>query len=274
MTFNTILEHSHLGKTVVYDHPYDANLLFAVPRQEKRALLGIHDTLPFQGVDLWHAYEISWLDSKGKPHVAIGQFWVPCTSRNIIESKSFKLYLNSFNQTRFESIDAVLSAMQQDLSAVAEEPLTINLFSLANFAQQKQAEMAGQCLDDLAVEVTHYHPTKEYLKTNDGFVKENYYSHLFKSNCPITGQPDWASVVIRFEGKPIEPEGLLRYLISYRQNQEFHEDCAERIFMDIMQYCEPEKLTVYMRYTRRGGLDINPFRSNFETMQDLGRNLR
>jgi len=266
MLTDVTLQNSNLGKQVLYESEYNPSLLFPVPRSVKRAEIGIDHQLPFQGFDLWNGYELSWLNAKGKPQVAIAQFFVPCISANIIESKSFKLYLNSFNQTRFDSEEALIKTLQNDLSNVVGETIQIQLFLPNAFTTQTISEFEGTPLDDLDITVTDYNLAPHYLKTSPGSVKETLHSNLLKSNCLVTGQPDWASILIRYEGAPIDQEGLLRYLISFREQQEFHEQCVERIFVDILEHCNPEKLTVFARYTRRGGLDINPFRSNYETL--------
>jgi len=257
-----------LGKTTDYKTEYDPGLLCPVPRRLKRDELGLEGTLPFSGVDIWNAFELSWLDPKGKPVVAMGEFRFPCESPNLVESKSFKLYLNSFNQTRcggFAEVEAVLAA---DLGRAAGAPVTVHLADSSRFAAERIGTLPGCCLDDLDIEVDRYQLDPGLLADAADpqvLVEEELHSHLLKSNCLVTRQPDWASVLIRYRGAKIDPEALLRYLISFRQHNEFHEQCVERIFCDLMRFCRPEKLTVYARYTRRGGLDINPFRSNFET---------
>ncbi|MBC7685877.1 MAG: NADPH-dependent 7-cyano-7-deazaguanine reductase QueF, partial [Bdellovibrionales bacterium] len=222
-------------------------------------------TLPFFGVDIWNAYELSWLNMRGKPQVAIATISAPADSPNIIESKSFKLYLNSFNQTKLANPDALLALMRDDLSAGFGSQVHIALTEPDNFAKVKMGELDGVLLDRLDIDIDHYKPAPELLTSarNEAPVAETLVSHLLKSNCLVTGQPDWASVQIRYVGPQIEQEGLLRYLIGFREHNEFHEQCVERIFVDILRQCAPQKLAVYARYTRRGGLDINPWRSNF-----------
>ncbi|MGZ3237958.1 MAG: NADPH-dependent 7-cyano-7-deazaguanine reductase QueF [Burkholderiaceae bacterium] len=258
---------SPLGKPSTYKSEYDASLLFPIARKEKRDELGIKGTLPFFGIDIWNAYEVSWLNLRGKPQIAIATIQVPADSPNIIESKSFKLYLNSFNQTKLAGTDALLELLRADLSAGFGSPVQITLSTPDEFSKLKMGELDGLLLDRLDIEVTEYAPNPSLLKANhDGApVDETFVSHLVKSNCLITGQPDWASVQIHSIGAPINQEGLLKYLIGFRNHNEFHEQCVERIFMDILRQCKPEKLAVYARYTRRGGLDINPWRSNFTT---------
>ncbi|MGZ3159289.1 MAG: NADPH-dependent 7-cyano-7-deazaguanine reductase QueF [Burkholderiaceae bacterium] len=260
---------SPLGKPATYKAEYDASLLFPIARQEKRDELGISGTLPFFGIDIWNAYEVSWLNLRGKPQVAIATIRVPADSSNIVESKSFKLYLNSFNQTKLAGTDALLELLRADLSAGFGAPVQITLSTPDEFSKLKMGELDGLLLDRLDIEVTDYTPNPSLLKANhdEAPVDETFVSHLVKSNCLVTGQPDWASVQIHAIGAPIDQEGLLKYLISFRNHNEFHEQCVERIFMDILRHCKPTKLTVYARYTRRGGLDINPWRSNFTTGQ-------
>lgn len=256
-----------LGKQVDYEFKYNPSLLQGVPRSLSRDTLALTDSvLPFDGIDTWTGYELSWLNEKGKPNVAILECHVPITSKNLIESKSFKLYLNSFNQTKFASAEDVQKVLQTDLSECAGEQVEVKLILPQQFSSLQFQEFNGTLLDSLDVEIEQYSPNTQYLTVakNEAQVKETLVSHLLKSNCLITSQPDWASIQIRYEGKAIEHEGLLKYLISFRQHNEFHEQCVERIYNDIMQHCRPEKLTVCARYTRRGGLDINPFRSNYE----------
>jgi 7-cyano-7-deazaguanine reductase len=261
------MNHNPLGRQTDYVSVYAPQLLFPIPRAESRALLGIGDTLPVYGVDVWTGYELSWLDLLGKPIVAIAEFFIPCASEFIVESKSFKLYLNSLNQTRFESVAEVEALLAKDLARITGAEVRVNVIPLTASVRAAQhlaeiAEVNSELLDDLVVQVDSYHPAPELLTTDAGSVDECLVSHLLKTNCPVTGQPDWASLVIRYKGNKIQRENLLRYIISFREHQDFHEHCVERIFSDIARVCKPEVLTVYARYTRRGGLDINPFRSS------------
>lgn len=254
-----------LGKQSSYVSEYDASQLQGLPRSLNRDDLGLTaQALPFSGEDLWNLYELSWLNHQGKPVVAMGEVRVPITSAHLIESKSFKLYLNSFNQSHFEHIDEVADILTRDLSACAQVPVKVKLFELKK-APNQFGILPGDCIDDLDISVQHYQPTPELFTnmadTNE-WVSETLHSHLLKSNCLVTGQPDWGSIMIRYQGPRINREALLRYVISFRQHNEFHEQCVERIFMDLQQHCQPKELTVYARYTRRGGLDINPYRSN------------
>ncbi|HZX25919.1 MAG TPA: NADPH-dependent 7-cyano-7-deazaguanine reductase QueF [Telluria sp.] len=257
-------DQSPLGKTSAYQTQYAPELLFPIPRQGKRDELGITGTLPFFGVDIWNAYEVSWLNLRGKPQVAILTVTAPADSPNIVESKSFKLYLNSFNQTRLANEDALLALLRDDLSAAFGAPVHLALTLPEQFGQLKMGELDGVLLDRLDIEVDDYSPAPEILKANfdEAPVEETLVSHLLKSNCLVTGQPDWASVQIKYAGPQIDQESLLKYLIGFREHNEFHEQCVERIFTDILRQCRPQKLTVYARYTRRGGLDINPWRTN------------
>jgi len=262
---NHTADLSPLGKPAAYRTEYAPELLFPIARQEKRAELGLTGTLPFFGVDIWNAYELSWLNLRGKPQVAIATVTVPSDSPNIIESKSFKLYLNSFNQTRLASPDALLEMLRADLSNGFGAPVHVALTLQDAFATLRMGELDGLLLDRLDVEIDQYTPQPALLKTvgDAAPVEERLVSHLLKSNCLVTGQPDWASIQVHYVGAQIEQEGLLKYLIGFREHNEFHEQCVERIFMDIYRQCAPHKLAVYARYTRRGGLDINPWRSNF-----------
>ncbi|UYV20063.1 NADPH-dependent 7-cyano-7-deazaguanine reductase QueF [Halomonas qaidamensis] len=254
------LEHAPLGRDSAYPEQYDAGLLYSIPRAANRAPLGIEDNnLPFVGEDEWHAFEVSWLNSRGKPIVAVARFRLPADSPNLIESKSWKLYLNSLNQTRFESQEAVQRVLVRDLAAAAGAAVSVALLGVDDSELNPQ-RLPGECLDDLDIDISDYTPSAAHLVVGEEIVEETLYSHLLKSNCPVTGQPDWGSVLIRYKGPKIDREGLLRYLIGYRQHQDFHEHCVEHIFTDLMQL-KPEKLLVLARYVRRGGLDISPWRA-------------
>lgn len=254
------LEHAPLGRESAYPEHYDAGLLFPIPRQANRTPLGLDDAaLPFEGEDEWHAFELSWLDAKGKPIVAVARFRLPADSPSLIESKSWKLYLNGFNQTRFDSREAVIDTLERDLAQAAGAPVAVALFGVEDDALMPRA-LPGECLDDLDVSIEHYTPTPELIEVGEEAVEETLHSHLLKSNCPVTGQPDWGSVLIRYRGPRLEREALLKYLISYRQHQDFHEHCVEHLFVDLMARARPERLLVMARYVRRGGLDISPWR--------------
>lgn len=256
---------SPLGKTSAYRTDYAPELLFPIPRQGKRDELGLQGTLPFFGVDVWNAYELSWLNLRGKPQVAVARITVPADSPNIIESKSFKLYLNSYNQTRLAGADALKALLLHDLSKAAGASVHVVITEQEGFASLAMGELDGLLLDRLDIDVDNYSPAPELLRANfdDLPVAETFVSHLLKSNCLVTGQPDWGSVQIQYTGPQIDQESLLRYLIGFREHNEFHEQCVERIFTDILRQCRPQQLSVYARYTRRGGLDINPWRSNY-----------
>ena len=253
-----------LGKETEYKSEYDASLIFPISREQNREKLDMPDQmvnqgLPFFGNDIWTGYEVSWLNLKGKPQVFIAEFIIPATSTSIVESKSFKLYLNSFNQTKFANTDDALKLMVKDLSEGFGAPIEINLFSPLDFPLN-QANL-GENIDHLDIEVTDYTPNAQLLKVETESVTETLNSHLLKSNCPVTNQPDWATVVIEYKGTKIDQESLLKYIISYRGHDDFHEHCVEQIFCDLSVVGEFESLTVTARYTRRGGLDINPTRS-------------
>ncbi len=281
-------ENSQLGKSSYYIDQYDASLLFPIPRSGKRAEIGIAGAAPFMGADMWTAFELSWLNLRGKPQVALAHFTVPCDTPNIIESKSFKLYLNSFNNTRFADAEAVKAVLRADLSEgvwrrtgteasgaqMVTSSIGVSILLPELFDREPVHELDGLSLDRLDVECTRFTPAPDLLTValNEPPVSEVLVSNLLKSNCLVTGQPDWGSVQISYTGPAIEQEGLLQYLVSFRNHNEFHEQCVERIFMDIWTRCKPARLSVYARYTRRGGLDINPFRTSYA--QALPRNIR
>jgi 7-cyano-7-deazaguanine reductase len=272
MSLDNTPEQSQLGRASAYVDRYDAGLLFPIARAMQREAMGIPgDALPFFGADLWTAFEVSWLNARGKPQVAIAHFTIPCETRNIIESKSFKLYLNSFNSTVFADAQAVRERLRSDISEAVwrgsdrSASVGVRLVAPDAFDQQPVHELDGLDLDRLDIECTHYQPAPELLSCDTGQppVTETLSSRLLKSNCLVTGQPDWGSVQIRYNGHPMDQAGLLAYIVSFRNHDEFHEPCAERIFMDIWRRCRPTQLAVYARYTRRGGLDINPFRTSW-----------
>lgn len=265
------LRRTPLGRQTEPVSVYAPGLLFPVSRKAKREEIGLGGSLPFRGWDIWTAYEVSWLNRRGRPEVAMADIRVPCESENLIESKSLKLYLNSLCQTGFEDAEAVRATVKADLSAAAGAEVSVSLILPEAFERQRIGQWEGVCLDGLDVDVDRYTVQPAFLAAGGRDVEERLFSHLLKSNCPVTGQPDWGSVWFHYTGRQIDREGLLKYLISFREHQEFHEHCAERMFTDILERCRPERLTVYARYTRRGGLDINPFRSNFE---DAPENVR
>lgn len=266
-----------LGQKTEYKSEYDPNLLQAVPRRLNRDSLGITVAQPFTiGADIWTLYELSWLNPQGVPQVAIADVSIDFRSENLIESKSFKLYLNSFNQTRFASLEEVQQRIQADLTKCASGQISVKIYKLSDFTQQSIVDFSGECIDEQDIQIDNYQfSTKALQEIASGeLVEERLVSHLLKSNCLITSQPDWGSVQIHYVGKRLDREKLLRYIVSFREHNEFHEQCVERIFCDLMQFAKPEKLTVYARYTRRGGLDINPFRSNFESLPENQRMAR
>ena len=279
-------EQSQLGKTSAYIDQYDKTLLFPIPRAGKRKEIGITAGAPFLGADMWTAFELSWLNLRGKPQVALAHFTIPCETLNIVESKSFKLYLNSFNNSRFADAQAVKERLRADISEAvwrnADASLEtsilatigISVLGMDAFDKEPVHELDGLSLDRLDMDFAHYTPAPQLLSAtpDEAPVSEVFVSNLLKSNCLVTGQPDWGSVQISYTGDQIDQAGLLQYIVSFRNHNEFHEQCVERIFMDIWTRCKPMKLTVYARYTRRGGLDINPFRTSHP--QALPRNTR
>lgn len=270
-------EHSPLGKSSQYIAQYSPELLFPIPRAAKWAELGLEgDNLPYRGVDYWNCYELSWLLPSGKPVVAVGEFAIPADSPNIIESKSFKLYLNSLNQTPFASWDEVQATLMGDLSAAAGKPVAVRLRRLADVEAEGVGRLPGACIDELEISVSQYdHPQPELLRCDASrMVEESLHSHLLKSNCPVTGQPDWGSLVVQYRGAALDHASLLAYLVSFRQHADFHEQCVERIFLDLQRLLKPQVLTVYARYVRRGGLDINPYRSTAPIAADNLRLVR
>lgn len=262
-------EHSPLGKSSEYVSTYTPSLLFPIPRAAKWAELGLSaETLPYKGVDFWNCFELSWLLPSGKPVVAIGEFSIPADSPHIIESKSFKLYLNSLNQTSFADRQSLEETLRRDLSDAAGKPVGVRVRSLSEVEAEGVVALPGTCIDELDISVSSYeHPRPELLRCDPSrVIEESVHSHLLKSNCPVTSQPDWGSVVVEYRGAALDHASLLAYLVSFRQHSDFHEQCVERIFLDLQRLLQPEKLTVYARYVRRGGLDINPYRST-ETAQ-------
>lgn len=266
------MQESPLGKNTPYIKHYSPNLLFPIPRSSAREKTGIPSSPPFHGIDIWNAYEISWLNPKGKPEIAYGEFKFPSSSNYIVESKSLKLYLNSFNQTQFESCKIVEETIYEDLKNIIQDKITISLWQ--NSPKILFQEFQGTHLDTLDITVENYQVDASILKTYSDQAEEVLYSNLLKSNCLATGQPDWASIQIKYAGNQIDHESLLKYIISFRDHSGFGEHCVEQIYYDILRYCQPKKLTVYARYTRRGGLDINPFRSNFEIAPENHRHFR
>ncbi len=274
---HSAVEHSPLGKASEYIATYTPSLLYPIPRAPKWAELGLTaETLPYQGVDFWNCFELSWLLPSGKPVVAIGEFAIPADSPNIIESKSFKLYLNSLNQSVFATAAELQAVLVNDLSAAAGKPVAVRVRSLAEVQEEGVSALPGLCVDELEVAISNYEkPQPELLRCDTSrVVEESLHSHLLKSNCPVTGQPDWGTVVVHYRGPALDPASLLAYLVSFRQHADFHEQCVERIFLDLQRLLQPETLTVYARYVRRGGLDINPHRSTGPISPDNRRLVR
>ena len=267
---------TELGKETRYSDSYDPNLLCPIPRVKARQAEQSSQTLPFIGVDVWTAYELSWLNLDGLPQIAIVEFMVPCDSDSIVESKSFKLYLNSFIQTKFASMESVHSNLVKDLSAATGATVEVTLYEISEYQGiQPIGEPQGYCIDRQPIVIDTYIPDSTLLTTeSDAQVNETIYSHLLKTNCPVTDQPDWASIYIFYKGAKIDQASLLKYIVSYRQHQDFHEQCVEQIFIDIMSSCSPTELSVYARYMRRGGLDINPFRTTHSLRPPLFRQVR
>jgi 7-cyano-7-deazaguanine reductase len=252
-----------LGKPTRYGDKYNSDLLVAIPRSLNRNEINIKEPLPFYGIDFWNCYELSWLDQKGKPCVRVLQLEIPASSEFLIESKSLKLYLNSFNGTSFVSQDEVRDIIEKDIRSKVQGSAKAKIFTLNEYSKIAFSRFDGNSIDDLEIEVSDYIVNSSLLKLcNSGEYKEEViFSELLKSNCLITEQPDWASVQISYKGKKIDHESLLRYIVSFRNHNEFHEQCVERIFYDIMDKCRPDSLQVFAKYTRRGGIDINPLRS-------------
>lgn len=267
---NIILEQSELGKKAEYDPHYNPDKLYSIPRKYKRDEIGVSDNLPFFGFDLWNHYEVSWLNEIGKPVVALGEISYGCETPCIIESKSMKLYFNSFNNTNFKDEQAVQAIVKKDIEERVGGSVFVKIIPLSNLSDDKLfVGFNGECLDKLDIECSSYMIERSLLQCGEELVEETLFSNLLKSNCLVTNQPDWGSIQISYKGKKINREGLLRYIVSFRNHNEFHEQCVERIFMDIMKHCQPEELTIYGRYTRRGGLDINPYRSTKKNSPDL-----
>lgn len=270
MKQNKHLKKSILGQQAEYHSQYNPDILFSITRKNMRDELGIADQLPFYGFDCWNHYEVSWLNAHGKPIAATAEISYNCDSPCLIESKSMKLYFNSFNNSKFANIDIVAAIVKKDIAVHVGADVSVKITPLHRANRPAIAvSFVGTCLDELDIECTIDKLNPLYLQAGTESVEEDLYSNLLKSNCPVTNQPDWASVQIAYKGKKINHTGLLRYLVSYRNHQEFHELCVERIFMDILRHCQPAELTVYARYTRRGGLDINPYRSTKNYIGDI-----
>lgn len=260
-----------LGKEIRHCRQYNPGHLFPVARLAGRKEIGIGAALPFIGADIWNAYEISWLNPKGKPEITMGKFVFPGNTPNLIESKSLKLYLNSLNQSRFDSIEAVQTTLERDLADSAGGRVAVTLIPAGRFCEAALVEPPGRCIDSLDIEFSRYAVDPGTLCTSAEVTAETVFSNLLRTNCPVTGQPDWGTVVITYTGRRIDPAGLLRYIVSYREHTGFHENCVERMFMDIATRCAPDRLLVEARFTRRGGLDINPWRANYDAASEHTR---
>ena len=260
-------QSSPLGKATIYKNSYDNSLLYSIKRNETRTDLNIAGALPFKGFDVWNCYELSWLDKYNKPVVRFLRLFIPCDSPSIVESKSLKLYLNSFSDTVFDHEGLVKETILRDISDKAGDEIIVEILKLDQLNHTTLSSFDGICLDDLELHVSNFDHDAKLLKldNNDNTeTEEILYTNLFKSNCPVTNQPDWASVQISYKGRKIDHPSLLRYIISFRNHNEFHENCVERIFVDIMNLSSPARLTVQAKYTRRGGIDINPIRSTLD----------
>lgn len=256
-----------LGQITAYADRYAPELLFPIARKTSRDALGITGDLLFGGVDRWNAYEISWLDPRGKPEIAVGAFEFPVTSPSLVESKSLKLYLNSLNGMTYSSMAEVEALIRKDLEAASGGPVSVRLSPTDAASLPAPAPLPGRCIDGLNVDIEDYMVNPALLEgvaNASDPAEDTLHSNLLRSNCPVTGQPDWASVLIAYRGARIDDAALLKYLVSFRNHNDYHEQCVERIFMDLLTHCQPEALTVQACYTRRGGLDINPFRSNWQ----------
>ena len=263
-----------LGKNTEYVFQYDNSLLAAIPRKMGRDIIGVRQNkLPFQGVDIWNCYEMCWLNPQGLPVIRILQIYVDCNSANIVESKSLKLYLNSFTNQKFTNETEVKNIIKQDLSKIIASDVVVQMHRLADFDNTPLSNFKAESIDEPSekITITEYTVNKSFLTTDtENIVSEELCSNLLKSNCLVTNQPDWASVYINYTGPQINRIGLLKYIISFRNHSEFHEQCVEHIFNDILNMCSPQKLVVHAKYTRRGGIDINPFRTNSSyRMEDI-----
>jgi 7-cyano-7-deazaguanine reductase len=258
--------NSPLGMNSDYPQQYSPEQLFGIARAETRAELGLNRDLPFSGEDIWNAWELTWLDQGGMPQIACAELRIPADSTNIVESKSLKLYLGSFTMSRFDSVAAVTAALQNDIGSCCGAKIKVRLFRPDEMAGTRYERLEGDTLDDRAVSCDAWEVNAALLQADRNTVTgESLHSNLLRSLCPVTGQPDCGSILIKYRGARIDRDSLLRYIVSYRQHADFHENCVERIFVEIMHRCAPTELTVYARYQRRGGIDINPFRSNFES---------
>jgi 7-cyano-7-deazaguanine reductase len=256
---------SPLGKATGYPDRYDPGLLFAIERDAQRQALGLRTPLPFNGADLWTAYELTWLDAHGKPQLAVAELRVPADSAATVESKSLKLYLGSFAQESVATPERLAQTIVDDVGRTCRAEVGVVLHRATTSGAPGIAELPGVSLDGENAVAVASEPEAELLAVVETPIEETLKSALFRSNCPVTGQPDYADVMVRYLGPRMDRASLLAYLLSYRRHAAFHESCVERIYVDIAARCRPERLTVYARFTRRGGIDISPFRSNCES---------
>jgi 7-cyano-7-deazaguanine reductase len=258
-----------LGENISSPTKYGPGILYPIPRRAGRSLLDIDKNLLMYGLDHWHAYELSWLDFNGKPQVAMAELFFDSDSENIVESKSLKLYLNSLNQEKFANQEILRGVISNDLSSLCRSQVKVILLTFSRVQEAPSYLRQGNSLDGLDVKLRNYLPAPELLQIRDEIVfNEKLYSDLFRSNCPITDQPDWASFSIQYTGNKIAESSLLAYLCSYREHQGYHEECAERIYRDLMKCCHPKELSVSLNFLRRGGLDINVYRSSLPLIDD------
>lgn len=270
------LNKSELGKKSIYSTVYDPSLLLGIERLQTRKELGLDDAMPMYGADIWNAFELSWLNSKGKPIVAVGECIFPCESKKIVESKSLKLYFNSFNASVWDGVKQVQEVIERDLSLAVGASVMVRIWNLedAPSCLGSIGQFEGKCLDDLDIECNHYQVDSSLLQLGSAKVTEKLYSNVLRSNCLVTHQPDWATILIEYTGRQIEHASLLRYIVSFRDHHGFGEQCVERIYSDIWSCCKPDRLSVYARYTRRGGIDINPYRTSHPVAMDNLRTIR
>ena len=273
MNDNPFPKNLPLGQQLLASSEYDPKQLRSVSRKIGRKNIGISDdiSLPFMGEDVWNCWELSWLNSQGKPAIAVAEIRVPAGTPNMVESKSLKLYLNSFSMTRVDSADSLREIIARDIGRIVEEHVSVQLILPEAFGKLRIIEPEGICIDRQKTTITEFSINPDLLAVEKSRVSETLYSRLIRTNCPVTGQPDWATVCLTYSGPRIRPDSLLRYFVSFRQHKGFHESCVETMFCHILQKCQPESLTISARFTRRGGIDINPFRS---TESSSGPNFR
>ena len=252
-----------LGRESDYPHKYEPEVLCPISRSQSRARLGIGDELPFAGVDIWNAWDLTWLTPSGLPRVATAEIHVPADSPNIVESKSLKLYLGSFAMSPFESATAVADSIARDLAPCVGAKVLVSVLPVAGTEARSVARLAGACLDDADLACSDWEVNPDLLRADSSdLTQEDVHTHLLRSLCPVTSQPDIGSLQISYSGPRIDHAGLLKYVVSFREHNDFHEACIERMFVDLLEKCGCEKLSVQARYQRRGGIDINPVRSN------------